>query len=217
MEDSLFKKYKLIEDNLMPYGFIKEGKSYVYCKNILDDSFRVEVTIEDKVSVKVIDLEFGVEYTNYKRKNDTGEFVGKVRGNIEGILKDIRDKCFIKEYFVYPQSNRITNLIKEKYNDLPEFLWDDNSTGVFRNKKNKKWYAIIMYVNNNKLDKGSNDYVEVMNVKLDPEDINKLIDNQVYFRAYHMNKKYWMSIILNNSKDDNEIMELINKSFMYTE
>jgi predicted DNA-binding protein (MmcQ/YjbR family) len=217
MEDSIFKKYKMLENNLIPYGFTKNDKMYVYSKNILNNSFRVEVTIQDKVSVKVIDLEFGVEYTNYRRKNDTGEFVGKVRGNIEGILKDIRDKCFTKEYFVYPQSNRITKLIKEKYNDIPEFLWDDNSTGVFRNKKNKKWYAIIMYVNKNKLDNGSNEYVEVMNVKLDPEYINKLVDNQVYYRAYHMNKKYWMSIILNNIKNDKEIMELINKSYKYTE
>ncbi len=217
MEDSLFKKYKLIEDNLIPYGFIKKDNSYVYCKNILDDSFKVEVTISDNVSVKVIDLEFNVEYTNYRRKNDNGEFVGKVRGNIESILIDIRDKCFTREYFIYPQSNRITKLIEEKYNDIPEFLWDDNSSGVFRNKKNKKWYAIIMNVNQNKLDKNSNNDVEVMNVKLDPEVINKLIDNQVYYRAYHMNKKYWMSIILNNTKDDKEIMDLINTSYKYTE
>ena len=110
--------------------------------------------------------------------------------------------------------NRITKLIKEKYKDEPEFLWSKfPEFRIFRNKDNKKWYAIIMNINKNKLNINSNDEVYIINIKLDSEEIKDLLDNNKFYPAYHMNKKYWITIILDENISDNEIMEFINKSY----
>ena len=37
------------------------------------------------------------------------------------------------------------------------------------------------------------------------------------YPAYHMNKKHWISIFLDETFSDGEIMEYIKKSRMYTE
>ena len=39
----------------------------------------------------------------------------------------------INKTYIYDQANRISSFIKEKYNDNPEFLWDDDNNSVFRN------------------------------------------------------------------------------------
>jgi predicted DNA-binding protein (MmcQ/YjbR family) len=217
MEQEIFKKSIILKDKLLEYGFIKEKDTYLYKKSILNNNFEIIISIRNnKVKAKIIDKELDEEYLNYRIENQIGEFVSTIRNELRKTLEDIKEKCTLQNIFIYKQSNRISNWIKEKYNVEPEFIWDDDKNAVFRNNDNKKWFGIIMYVNKNKLAK-EDKMVEVMNVKLPPETIDTLVTKQGYYRAYHMNKKYWMSIILNNTKDDKEIMDLINTSYKYTE
>ena len=72
-----------------------------------------------------------------------------------------------------------------------------------------------MEINKNKLTK-ENKLVEVMNVKLPPDLINDLLKKEGFYKAYHMNKKYWISFILDDSIKDQELEELINISFTLT-
>ena len=212
MEDELFKKYKVNYNKLLEYGFKLEDDKYLYSTNILDNSFRVDITITDKVVGKVIDLEFNDEYNNF-RMSEIGSFAGKVRNEYENILLDIRNKCFIKEYFIFSQSNRITNYIIDKYNDEPEFLWEKlDGCGVFRNKNSNKWYSIIMNVDKSKITNGNGE-IEVMNLKLDRNQIENLLNEKGYYKAYHMNKKDWISIILDDTLSDKIICNLIDESY----
>ena len=55
-----------------------------------------------------------------------------------------------------------------------------------------------------------------MNVKLPPDLINDLLKKEGFYKAYHMNKKYWISFILDDSIKDQELEELINISFTLT-
>ena len=143
----------------------------------------------------------------------TGEFVNKVREAYKSILKDIRNNCYDTKYFISNQANRITSYIDKKYGDRPEFLWNKFPRyGVFRNKYNSKWYAIIMNINLSKLDNGTGE-VEIINLKLDENKVIKLLKQKGYYKAYHMNKKDWISILLNDTLTDNEIIELINESY----
>lgn len=209
----LFKNYKLIEDNLLNYGFIKGNNGYIYKKKIHDDDFELVVSIKDKkIDSKLIDLSFNEEYKLID-SNSIGTFIGVLKEDCEKVLLDIRNKCYYKEDFKYPQSNRISNLIKEKYNANPEFLWENaDGSAIFRNKDNDKWFAIIMDVNKNRLVKDENIIVEVINVKLDNL-VEKYLNKKGIYKAYHMSKKNWVSIILDDALNDNEIMELVDISY----
>ena len=162
----LFKNYNLIENNLINYGFIKGNNEYIYKKNIHNNDFELNVIIKDKIiDSKLIDLSFNEEYKLID-SDSVGTFIGVLKDECEKILLDIRDKCFYKEAFRFIQSNRISNLIKEKYNANPEFLWENaEGSAIFRNSCNDKWFAIIMDVNKNRLVKDEIVIVEVITVK----------------------------------------------------
>lgn len=216
MISDAFLKCKVLVYKLIPYGFIKNNENYVISKNILNDSFNVVVTInkDNQIDVKVIDNELEEEYENFKSDKQVGSFVNKVREEVLSFLNDIKTNCFVSTYFVSNQANRIAKLIEETYNDLPEFLWEDeNTSGVFRNKTSNKWYGIIMNIKKNRLDNLSHDVmVDVMNVKLDETLIQQLWSKEGFYKAYHMNKKSWISIILDETLSDETILKYIKQS-----
>ena len=59
--------------------------------------------------------------------------------------------------------------------------------------------------------------IDVLNVKLNPELIQSLIDKKHFFPAYHMNKKYWITILLDSDTDVNLVKSLIDESFKLVE
>ncbi len=217
IEKEIFKKTKINYNSLIPYGFKKIKDSYILTKNILDNTFKVEVVItKTDIKTKVIDLSFNEEYTLYKLDIENGSFTSLVKEEVTNILLSIKNNCTTIKEFIYPQTNRLAILIKEKYGSSPEFPWkDDNRNAIYRHKKTKKWYALIMNINRNKLD-NINEDVEVMNIKLDPLEIKKLIKRKCFYKAYHMNKEKWITILLNNQIKDEEIMSLLEKSYNLT-
>lgn len=219
IEDSIFKKYSADTAKLIAYGFVFEDNQYRYSQNIYNNAFRVDVTIDNRgqVSGKVIELDFDEEYSNFRIKGEAGGFSGKIREEFERLLRDIRNHCFDKKPFISDQANRIANVIYEKYHDQPVFTWDKfPGYGVFKNQNNEKWYALIMNVNRGKIDQG-NEEVEIIDVKLSVEKIEKLLLKKGYFKAYHMNKHHWLSIILDDTVSDGEILDCIAESHSYTE
>ncbi len=219
IEEEIFRRAKVNFLKLQEYGFIKEQDFYKYSKNILDNTFKIIIEVDYKGIVKgqVFDLSFNDEYTTFRVEHNTGSFVKKVRSEFESLLRDIKDKCFISEYFIYNQSNRIAKLIKEKYGDEPEFKWESSpGTATFSNKDSKKWYGIIMNIDKSKLEENTSGEVEIINIKLDPTKIKTLLTEKGFYPAYHMNKKYWITIILNDTIEDKLIMELISESYAYT-
>ena len=214
IENNIFKRSKVIFDKLIDYGFIKDNDLYIYEKEFMNGSFKAIICIDKNglLNGKVIDIEMCEEYNNI-RTDMNGEYVGMVRDNYKSILNDIKCNCFETRYFISNQANRITKLIKDKYSNDPEFLWEKSEgCGVFRNQKSKKWYGIIMNIDLSKIDDGSGE-VEVMNVKLDRNEILSLVNKDGLYPAYHMNKKDWISILLNDTLSDEEIMDLISKSY----
>ena len=215
IENEVFKRFSVNYNKLEDYGFKKEKNNYVFEKNFLNNDFKAIVTISSKgiVTGKVIENEINEEYT-LLRTEAIGEFVGKVREAYKEILLDIRNKCFEANYFIFDQTNRINNYIKEKYGNDPEFLWESSSgAGVYRNPSNNKWYGIVMNVNHSKLDSKKTGEVEVINIKLDELEIKDLLKQKGFYKAYHMNKVSWISIILNDTLSDEVICSLIDKSY----
>ena len=187
-----------------------------YQKLFLEDTFKAVVKVSEtgEVTGTVYDMENEEEFLPLRIENNQGAFVSKVRDEYEKILTEIRDTYFMKNHFIYPQSNRITRKILSKYGDEPEFLWEKfDGSGVFRNKESQKWYAAILDVDRGKLQKGKSGVREVLDIKLNPEEIQELLLQPNFYPAYHMNKKSWITIILDESVSDEVVMDLIDKSY----
>lgn len=215
IEEEIFQKSKVKEETLLPYGFVKGKKGYHYAKKFMNNTFQADIWIDPKgkVTGKVYDLEVGEEYTNFRLDSMTGEFVGTVREEYGKILKDILNHCFEKTYFQSDQANRITHLINEKYQVLPEFLWEKfKGYGAFREKRTRKWFAIIMNVDKSRIVPEEKGIVEVLNVKLGNQTASYLKKKGLY-PAFHSSKKNWVSVILDDTLTDKEIMVLVDVSF----
>ena len=104
IENEIFLKAKVNFNKLLDYGFKLDNNIYVYQKKFLNEEFEALIYIDKsgKVTGKVIDLNFNIEYTNI-RTNINGEFVNKVRDCYKDILIDIKNKCFDSKYFIYNQ------------------------------------------------------------------------------------------------------------------
>ena len=59
----------------------------------------------------------------------------------------------------------------------------------------------------------SDEPVWVVNLKADAEKIPELVDSNTIFPAWHMNKKYWITVILTTITDFNQLCKLTERSF----
>lgn len=210
IEETIFNRYLIDENKLLEYGF---NSDYVYTVDILDNTFKVIVTyVDKKITGKIIDLSFDEEYTNFRIER-SGEFNLKIRSEYERILLDIRDKTCTKRTYIYDQANRIDKYIFSKYDVVADFPFKSSPYhGVYRNKDNK-WFGILMDIPFNKIDKNKSGLIEVINVKINPNDKDNLLKIEGIYEAYHMNKKSWTSIILDDTLSDDLISELIDNSY----
>ncbi len=216
--ENIFSQSKIIFLKLEPYGFQKQNDKYILTKNILNDQLKViiEINQNGNINGKIYDLAFQEEYINYRIKNQNGKFVNMVRDEYKSILEDIRKNCCESQYFSSMQANRLTNYIINKYATYPEFVFSSSKTdAIFRNPKNNKWFGLIMRVNKNKITTG-NTNVNILNIKLAPDKIEKLLNQKGYYKAYHMNKKNWLTIILDDLIDDDKIYAYIDESYNLT-
>lgn len=111
----------------------------------------------------------------------------------------------------------IYKLIFDKYSVEPEFPWADSpDVCIFRHYDNRKWFAIIMTVRNSSLGLNEEGFHDVMNVKIVPEEIYDLLKIDGIIPAYHMNKKHWISVLLDGSVSIKAIEKLLDTSFMLT-
>lgn len=214
IEKEIIKKCILDKDKLIPFGFIKEKDNYKYITNIMNNKFRVEIIINanNELIGKIYDIETNEEYTNFRVEN-LGAFSNSVKEEYINILKNIVSNCYISHYFSFNQTNSIVNEIIKKYNVSPEFLWDKYpSYGIFRSKSSNKWFAAILNVDKSKVINNKSGEIEIINVKVD-DLVNDYLKEKGIFPAYHMSKKSWITIILNDTCKDEKIMELIDISY----
>jgi len=219
IEDKVFKKCTPDFKKLIEYGFKEINGKFTFKKLFKDDEFRAEINISKsgKVSGKVIEVENNEEFLPLRVENQQGTFVGTVREEYTNLLKNIRENCFSENYFVFPQSNRITKAIISEYGDNPDFMWERFSDyGVFKNADNNKWYGIIMNIDYSKLGEDNKKPVEIINLKLDKEEIQELLKQNGFYPAWHMNKKSWITVALDERIEDKTILKLVAQSYSYT-
>ena len=216
MFEDIFLRKKAVPEKLDAYGFRKIRNHRKYDTDILNDEFRLEITI-GKNSVpdtKLTEIATGEEYGLYKTEA-VGTFVGEVRTAVANILQDIADRCYETAVFKAEQSVALIAYVREKYSDELEYLWDkfpDNA--VWRRKDNKKWYGALLTVSRRKLGIPSDEIVEIIDLRAAPEVIENLVDNSRFFPGWHMNKKHWYTIILDGTVSVDEICRKVDESYL---
>ncbi len=212
IESEVFSRKSVCWEKLIPFGFKLEKGIYSYSEFLLEGAFRADIRINEKGFVygAVMDPELEEEYINFRLENRHGDYPARVRTEYEELLRRIADQCFRQEAFLMPQSNRLAQHIREKYQVSPEFLWARfPGCAAFRHPGSGKWFGIIMNVDRGKLLSGETGEVEIINIKLD-ELAEPHIDNVSILPPYHQTKKNWVSVILDDSLPDEEIWKLID-------
>lgn len=191
------------------YGF-KKNEGFLWMKIPLPSfPFTAEYHLKDKVlQCELKDDALDEEYELVDIKDNNG-YAKKVNEEYEKLTDDILTKCTTK---IKTQTERIIEYTTNHYGDELEHLWvkfpDDS---IIRKKENKKWYCLFMKVEGKKLGLKSEENYDVLDLRGTKERMDS-IDNKTFFPGYHMNKKHWYTLILNESLKDEEIFSLIEES-----
>lgn len=196
------------------YGFSKVGDYYILQSDIDVENFNAIVKIDkESFEVNVIELPFNEEYTLFNVLDSKGKFVSKIRKKVNELIEDIVKNCFKSLDY----RKILLEYVREKYGTIPEEPWEDNNHATIKTSNSKKWYGIFMSVSYKTLGLDKSGKIDILNVKLNPELIESLIDKKHFFPAYHMNKKYWITILLDSDTDVNLVKSLIDESFKLVE
>ncbi len=95
------------------------------------------------------------------------------------------------------------------------FAMDDVSC-VYRHTDNRKWFALTMRVLYRTLGLPGDGSVDILNIKCDPILIGSLRGKPGFRPAYHMNKDKWITILLDGSAGQNDIIPLLAMSYDLT-
>lgn len=212
----IFKSYQFNKEKARDYGFVEMGEVWIYSCQILQGDFSMTVSITtDNVSFQVFDQETGDLYPQVHMESMRGSFVGSVREACLEILYQIRKACFDVQDFICPQTKRIMAKVQEKYGNQLEYLWEKSPyTAALRHEGNKKWYAVMMRIPWDKLEKGREGLVEAVNLKHDQ--VADLLSQKGIYPAFHMNKRYWISLTLDDSLSDDDVLDLLEISWNLT-
>ena len=206
------EKYNFSKEQLKGFGFKEEVDKLVYKKEILDSNFLIEIVFaNNQLTIEVYDLEFDEIYSLFSVDSAVGETIQNIREHVEKLLSSILGLA--------DESGKISSEIIDYCNNK----YGGNHVNPFKkhpdilalvNEKNK-WYALFLDVDYNKLNKNTDitTKVKILNVKYPANKILEIIDNKNIFPAYHMNKKHWISIVIDKNIKLETIKELIDISY----
>ncbi len=106
-------------------------------------------------------------------------------------------------------------MVRDRFQINPDYPFaGDFINAVFRRKDNLKWFAIVMTVDAKKLGIGAFGELDIVNLKCTDEDRERLAEVENVLPAYHMNKKRWLTVVLDEQEDfDTQLIDLVDKSY----
>lgn len=200
--EALFLRRKANLPQLRAFGFFESAGGYSYTTTLLGGQFVLTVTVGSegevsKVSADVIETASGESYVLHRVSGATGAFVGQVREEYERVLARIAEVCFEPDVFKSEGARRVIEYVRNIYGNEPEYLWQRFPyNAVVRRADNAKWYLVILTVRKEKLGLSGDGSIEIIDIRMNPEDVTALVDGKRYFPGYHMNKKHWVTLCL---------------------
>lgn len=215
MFEDIFERKKRNIEKMSVYGFdIKDG-GWIYETNIMDGAFRLSVFIGENgdVDTNLVEIENSEPYILYKT-SASGAYVGEIRTAVEAVLTDIANTCYDVSVFKTNQAQMAIEYVRKKYGDELEFLWTKfPENAVWRRKDNQKWYGAILTVTGNKIGLDTDKIVEIIDLRMKAENREAILSREHYYPGWHMNKKSWYTLVLDNCIADEEIKLRITESY----
>ena len=111
-----FENKELNIEKMLEYGFIRKDDNYVFEKLMSNTQFKIVVEISEgrKIS-RIIDLIENDEFELVDVKESTGDFIGKMKEEIESILNELVERCTDYDVFESNQAKKIIEYIQNKY------------------------------------------------------------------------------------------------------
>ncbi len=216
LETLVFEKSRINTARLEAFGFLKTEEGYEIHIPFHNDEFRAEIRVAKNGTVTgtVIETEMEEEYLPLRVASQTSAFVSTIRQEYYDLLCRIREEAFDNQLFVGAQANRLADMIISRWNDACDHPFEKSRDSVvFRVPGSQRWYGLVMRVERNRICGGDNSgLVEVLNLKAEDAEQEKLICETGIYPAYHMNKKKWISVLLDDTLRDERIFALIRKS-----
>lgn len=214
---SIFERKTVNTQKLISYGFEMASDVYTYHTTLPGSGFLMTVNVSDRgrITTAVIDPALDEPYTLHLADGAAGSFVGNVKMEYEQALREISEQCFEPDVFKARQTKELLEYVRAAYGDDPEYLWKkfpDNA--IWRRKDNEKWYGVILTVSRRKLGLDSDETAEIIDLRYPPEKLDKLVDDKIYFRGWHMNKKHWYTVILDGSVATEALCRRIDESYL---
>ncbi|MFC6180450.1 MmcQ/YjbR family DNA-binding protein [Lactiplantibacillus daowaiensis] len=216
MTTDLFKYQRGQAERLIAAGFQLTADIYTRTQPLLAPIFDLTINIQlpHTVTTQLIDRDTQAPYTLHLAARPTGKFVAQVRQAYLDALQTVADQCFEPDVFQTDSARDLIAYVDHQYHDQLEFLWKNFPTNaVWRRSDTKKWYAAILTVAPDKLGLTGDHPLTVLDLRLEPDALTALVDQQTYFPGYHMNKKHWYTIILDGQVPLAELTERLDHSY----
>lgn len=215
-----FNRKKADLKKLESYGFERREDYWFYSFFLDNGNFRTEIRTRNEMDIEcvVYDTTFNEPYALIDSIESYGTYIGNIRKEYGSHLEDIVKHCFTDVAFLYPQTNRIHHWIEDQYRAKMEHPFsgkDQSEYGVYRHT-DKSWFALIMHLKPDQLKEGFPD-LEAMNLKIPEDKMEKVLALPSIYPAYHMSKKSWISVVLNDTLSDEEIKRLVDISYQATD
>lgn len=208
-DQNIFQSQKAIR-----YGFQKKGKAYCLTKPLPTEGFLAEIKISaGNFEVNVLELPAYEPFLPFNVPDFMGAFLAEIRAEVAELVDEVLQNCFETTNM----RALLLNYLQVTYGTVPEMPWAGSDHCTLKTAKKQKWYGILMRVPYRTLGLEKKGKIDVINLKAKPEQILKLIDHRHYFPAYHMNKKHWLSILLDTAVNLEEVKGLIDESYHLVE
>lgn len=200
------------KEKLKAFGFYESDDFLCLKKNIVGGEFYTIIRLSEKsFNAEVFETQTDEKYVLFDVASANGAFVGQIRNEVQAIIDEIHEKCFdfqdIRQKYV--------DFLQTEFSAAGDKPWLDEgdfTSSVYR-CPNGKWFALVMKIKFKNLGFESDETVWVVNLKADTEKITEITDKKSIFPAYHMNKKYWITVLLTAVTDFEQLCELTRKSF----
>ena len=207
----LLEQYDIDCKRAIAYGFSRTEAGLELKKELPGGGLYAVFVIAGKsFEVNVFDADTDEEYLPFNVLDNITGFVTGIREQVEDLVQEIKEKCLLNSNMKL----RLMEYCERKFGTEPEAPWEDSPDAyTFKTAKRNKWYALFMTIPYKSLGLVAKGALDVVNIKLPPEKVLDLIDRVHFYPAYHMNKKHWITIVLDKEVDEPLVQQLLDESY----
>ena len=111
----------------------------------------------------------------------------------------------------------VLRYVRERFDTVPDAPFADSPDSlVLRHAGGGRWYGMLAIVGRSRLGLMGDGMANILNVKCDPLIVDALCTQPGFVRAWHMNKTHWLTILLDDVADVEQVEWLISESHRLT-